>query len=214
MVMPTSTRASRKRKLADTDLLPAEQLNTNPTKRREANVGQMIQFLEHLREARHDKPKAEKLKKPWNPKLRHFYNMDLKAYVVFLRYGQISEPGPNWHTCKRISEIAGLKQATAFSIVKHWRLNGYQIVNLKLGQRPRAKWQTPEIINYLTKPKTLVEWAHLSLHQRVILIEQKFGVKISITTLATVYKKNKVSYIKPQYVYCRKLQKKDEIAEQ
>jgi hypothetical protein len=47
----------------------------------------MIQFLEHIRVARHDKPKAEKLKKPWHPKLRHSYNMDLKAYVVFLRYG-------------------------------------------------------------------------------------------------------------------------------
>ena len=37
---------------------------------------------------------------------------------------------------------------------------------------------------------------------------------MSTFTLAGIYKKNNVRYIKPQYVYCRKMQKKDEIAEQ
>jgi len=40
------TRASRKRKLADTDLVPSELMNTNPIKRRETTVGHMIEFLE------------------------------------------------------------------------------------------------------------------------------------------------------------------------
>ena len=48
-----STRNSRKRKLADTDLLPAEQFNQNPTKRRETTVGLVIDFLEELRRAKH-----------------------------------------------------------------------------------------------------------------------------------------------------------------
>jgi hypothetical protein len=47
------TRASRKRKLADTDLVPSELMNTNPTKRRETTVGHMIEFLEQLRESKH-----------------------------------------------------------------------------------------------------------------------------------------------------------------
>ena len=82
-------------------------------------------------------------------------------------------------------------------------MNGYRIINRRLGQRPRAKWQTPEIISYLTNPKTLMEWAHLPLSARVVLLEEKFGVKKSIQTLSSLYKKHKIRFI-PQYTYCRK----------
>ena len=50
IVSAVSTRSSKKRKLADTDLTPAEQMN--PSKRRENAVGQMIDFLEQLRQSR------------------------------------------------------------------------------------------------------------------------------------------------------------------
>jgi hypothetical protein len=68
-------------------------------------------------------------------------------------------------------------------------------------------------VGYLTNHKTVIEWAHLSLQHRVLLIEKKFGIKIRGQTLANLYKKHKVGYIKPQYAYCRKMQKKNEIAE-
>ena len=64
-----STRASRKRKLADTDLQPAEELNPNPSKRREATVGMMIGFLEELRRIKHPEKVVQKEVKPWKPKL-------------------------------------------------------------------------------------------------------------------------------------------------
>jgi hypothetical protein len=35
----------------------------------------------------------------------------------------------------------------------------------------------------MINPKTLNEWAPYSLHQRAILIEQKFGVKVSLMTV-------------------------------
>jgi transposase len=134
--------------------------------------------------------------------------------VVFLRYGSLTEPGPPWHTFRRISEITGIKLMTTLTIVRKWRLNGFQVGTNKPHHRTRARWQTPEVVNYLTKIKTLTEWAHLSLEQRVILIEQKFGVKISFQTLSTFYKKHKVTYIKPQYTYNRKEAIKDELAVQ
>jgi transposase len=97
--------------------------------------------------------------------------------------------------------------------VQQWVKNGYKFINRRLGNRNRANWQTPEVLGFLTNQKTLIEWAHLSLQHRVMLIEKKFGIKISIQTLSTLYKKHKIGYIKPQYAYCRKMQKKNEIAE-
>ena len=104
-----STRASRKRKLADTDLQPAEELNPNPSKRREATVGMMIGFLEELRRIMHPEKVVQKEVKSWKPKLQHDHHNDVKAYVVFLRYGSLTEPGPKWHTFRRIAEITGIK---------------------------------------------------------------------------------------------------------
>ena len=49
----STTRSSKKRKLADADLVPTQQMNQNPTKRRETNLGLVIDFLEELRNARH-----------------------------------------------------------------------------------------------------------------------------------------------------------------
>ena len=46
----------------------------------------------------------------------------------------------------------------------------------------------------MINPKTLSDWAPYSLHQRALLVEQKFGVKVSYQSVANVYKKHKVSY--------------------
>jgi transposase len=75
------------------------------------------------------------------------------------------------------------------------------------------KKKTQDIEEHLINPKTLIEWAHLSLHARVIMIEKQFGVKISYQTLADLYKKHKIGFISPQYAYCRKYANKAEIAE-
>lgn len=47
------TRSSKKRKLDETDLVPSQLLNTNPTKRKEYSVGQLIAYLERIRKEKH-----------------------------------------------------------------------------------------------------------------------------------------------------------------
>ena len=47
-----------------------------------------------------------------------------------------------------------------------------------------------------------------------MIIEHKFGIKVSYGAVAWVYKKHKVSYRKPEYAYCRKMEKKKEIEEE
>jgi hypothetical protein len=89
-------------------------MNQNPTKRRETTVGLVINFLEELRNARHPEKLKKKEAKPWHPNLRQKITMDFKAYIVYLRFGSLTEPGPKWHSFREISETTGVKLKTAF----------------------------------------------------------------------------------------------------
>ena len=61
--------------------------------------------------------------------------------------------------------------------------------------------------DYLLDPKTLKEWVGYSLKMRTLLIEKKFGVKISTVSLGVFYRDNKVTCRKPQYQYAHKEKK-------
>ena len=225
------TRASKKRKLEDTDLMPTQVINSVTTKRKtvdgegnieaipkvkynEKRVGQVIDYLEKLRDDKHPVKEQLKVTKKNRIPLTKNATVEMQKLVVFLRYGSYTEIGPKRMTWRRISEITGVNKVTACLICKRWRLNGFRVIKKKVGNRHRAKWQTPEVISFLTKQQTLIAWAQYSLRQRVILIEQQLGVKISYNTLAEFYKKQKVRYVKPQYAYCRKMLRRKEIGDE
>ena len=77
----------------------------------------MIRFLEQLRQTRHPENIEEKPKKLWKPTFMQNISVDMKLFVVYLRYNKLNEPGPKWHTYKKISEIAGVKLNSVLSIV-------------------------------------------------------------------------------------------------
>ena len=105
-----------------------------------------------------------------------------------------------------------MNYTAAYNVCRRWIANGCQIINkCKLRTNKHTKL-TPEIVAFMVNPKILSDWAPYSLNQRAILIEQKFGFKISYNAVAEVYKKHKVSYCQPQYAYCRKMEKEKEIA--
>ena len=85
---PIDTRSSKKRKLVDTDLEPSQKLNTNPLKRsKEFGVEQMLRFLEQLREKKHPPKHELKPRKVKRPPLFKNINLEMQAFIVFLRYG-------------------------------------------------------------------------------------------------------------------------------
>ncbi len=113
------TRSSKKRKLDDTDLIPTQVMNARTTKRKtidnEGNiqevtkqkynverVGQMIDYLEHLRESKH--PVKEEQKRPV-AKLKPLFknnSVEMQKLVVFLRYGSTTEVLPKQRTWREI----------------------------------------------------------------------------------------------------------------
>ena len=42
----------------------------------------------------------------------------MKAYVVFLRYGSLTEPGKGWHTYKQINDLTGVNRNSAATMVR------------------------------------------------------------------------------------------------
>ena len=88
----------------------------------------MIEFLEQLRESKHP-PKVGK--KP--PKLQQYHTQDIKAYVVYLRHKSLTDDSSVWHTYRETSQLAGVKLASCMSIVARWKVNGFRIINRRLG---------------------------------------------------------------------------------
>ena len=61
-----------------------------------------------------------------------------------------------------------------------------------------------EQIAVITSQEFLVKNKHLALWERVKLIQEEFGVSMSVTTLRSIYKAHKISYVRVQYKYHRK----------
>ena len=85
----------------------------------------MIAFLEALHAAKHpEKPKREKKRKI--PKFMVNHSLEMKAFVVWLRYGTLSEEvRPPLRTFREIFQITGVKINSQFTIIKLWKENGY-----------------------------------------------------------------------------------------
>lgn len=182
-----------------------------PVKIKEEIIGQMLEFLEKARSSKQPAKKERQLKPKKPPPIFKDINAEMQSFIVYLRYGSLVEPGPPVRSFKDISEITKLHQSAIGNVCKRWISNGCQVVCKKFGPKKKPRWFTAEMESYLTKPQTLSEWAHLSLHQRLLLIEQKFNVRVTIQTLAVFYKERKITYIKPKYAYCRKLEQQVEL---
>ena len=111
----------------------------------------MIDYLEHLRESKH--PVKQEQKRPI-AKLKPLFknnSVEMQKLIVFLRYGSTTEVLPKQRTWREIQEMKGVRKVASYLICKRWRLNGCQVINKKKAFRHRSNWQTPEVVNYLTK---------------------------------------------------------------
>ena len=80
----------------------------------------------------------------------------MQAYVIFLRYGSLTEPKEVQHTFKSIKDITGVKPPTAYKMIKRWKSSGFKFIKAKK-TIPKSKWARPEVIKFIMNPKTLLE---------------------------------------------------------
>ena len=85
----------------------------------------MIAFLEALHAAKHpDIPKKDKKRREL--KFKVYHSLEMKAFVVWLRYGSLSEEvRPPLRTYSQIFQITGVKIKSQLTIIKLWKENGY-----------------------------------------------------------------------------------------
>ena len=115
-------------------------------------------------------------------------------YLLLLRFGS-SEP----EKCLRpllnyasISRITKKPYSTVMALIKL----GIEAKRSMLSiQRRKRKKLDQHHVDHLCSPKTLREWAHLSLKQRVVMFHRTFPeIKISATLLQTTYKQCGVKF--------------------
>jgi hypothetical protein len=71
--------------------------------------------------------------------MRTTYSNDTKAFVVYLRFGSLTQDGPPQHSMAQIRDLTGVKLVSCYSIIRDWRKKGFVISNGKLGVSHRTK---------------------------------------------------------------------------
>jgi hypothetical protein len=125
---------AKKRKLADTTLAPTHQI-AGAAKRREKDISHLIEFLEALRG---DKGAVTNKRKP-KCRLQMRYPDEVKAFIVYLRYGSLDKEGEILRPMAQIRDMTGVRVSTCFSIVRAWRNKGFVISNGQIGVKRNRK---------------------------------------------------------------------------
>ena len=85
----------------------------------------MIAFLEALHASKHpENPKRPEKRRI--PKFKVYHSLEMKAFVIWLRYGTLSEDiEPPLRTHRQIFQITGVKVTSQFTIIRLWKANGF-----------------------------------------------------------------------------------------
>ena len=88
---------SKKRKLCETDLKPAQDLMTRASKRRTQNsLAHFLDYLESVRAVRH--PPVHKMAKHEKVTIDRHRSLEKVAWVIYLRYGSMKDDAQVMHT--------------------------------------------------------------------------------------------------------------------
>ena len=105
----------------------------------------------------------------------------LRRKIIELRFGEYG--GQYTHWVRKGIDVArqlGIDANKVSYTCKVYQKNGGFLMAhpRKMNQKRGPVKMTKEIIDHVINPKTLREWAHLTLVERCKLIEEKFGVKM------------------------------------
>lgn len=79
----------------------------------------MLKFLEGLGTV--NMPKPAKASKPWRPRLQRRHGLDMTAFVIFLRFGSLTEERVICRSREEIFRLTGVKPDTQTGMFRKWR---------------------------------------------------------------------------------------------
>ena len=113
---------------------------------------------------------------------RRWLNFNTRCRIIELRFGSYGEQYliPVMSICE-IGRRLGLRhEMVSYHVRRYVKNKGFLMCRPQNMPRKRNKMKmTREIIDHVTDRAVLRSWAHLSLADRVIKIEEKFGVKMT-----------------------------------
>ena len=124
-------------------------------------------------------------------RVKRTYSTKQKMYVIYLRYGLITEYSKIAHTWTEIGQITSIKPDTCQKIVKAFHKKNNKIESTtKRGKSIQPL--PPDVTEYLRT--SLEDNKFLSLRQRVKIIENKFDFPITLKRLWASYRRLGVQY--------------------
>ena len=118
--------------------------------------------------------------------------------VIDLRFGFLGSLAPTGMSYTEIAKARALHRATVISIcLRYIKRRGRIPLNLHEKTKHHKKL-TKGQIKWAVHHVTLKQQLTNSLAQRCKLIEEKFGVKISSSTLQRYYEQHKITYKRPK----------------
>jgi hypothetical protein len=138
------------------------------------------------------------------PKKKHI-NIEDKLRVLFLRYGDIVARSSIQMSIKDVA----LKVHYSYQCIQRFLMmhKKYGKIDFQTGARPdnnRKKNYIPDSIKRLVVSKSnLIEYAPLSVRDRVEKIESDHGFRMSKTTLSNLYKRNNIVLKTSSYAFHR-----------
>jgi transposase len=138
-----------------------------------------------------------------NQKL-HYYT---KLRILKLRWGEDLDELPRriHNSVPEISKIVGILKSTIYKFLSVYKRNGLLERIKSLPKVPGSQKLTEDQINNLISKETLQIWQNKTIAMRVKEIEETFGVKISSTSLRSLYRFNNISLQRPSYKFYRTL---------
>ena len=119
----------------------------------------------------------------------------MKVKIVELRLGRYGQLEPVRMSITNIAKKVSIARSTVYKIIQQYKVNDGMISGLPEKQQ-RKKILTEEVAAVLKDPKTLREWAHLSLEARCAILKEQHDIQISRYTLSNYYKQLQVGYLK------------------
>jgi transposase len=128
-------------------------------------------------------------------KQRSSVQFAMKVKIVELRFGRYGQLEPVRMSITNIAKKVSIARSTVYKIIQQYKVNDGMISGLPEKQQ-RKKILTEEVAAVLKDPKTLREWAHLSLEARCAILKEQHDIQISRYTLSNYYKQLQVGYLK------------------
>ena len=122
--------------------------------------------------------------------------MRIRLLIILLRYGEVGQCDRAFNSYPFIAKVTGVLIATCWTICRHYRSNGCQVL-----PRPPRRKKLANIEDELVSADVLYTWREMSLAQRCDRIFTNYGIKISMFAVQAMYRRRRVNYTMPQYVH-------------